>query len=326
MTTTTTTSTLSNRYIEATLRHLPGHQRSDIDRELRTSIADAVDDRVQAGADRAEAEVAVLTELGDPERLAAGYAERPLHLIGPALYLDYVRLLRTLLGVVLPVVTLVVVIVQIAEKSTVGHIIGSTISTVITTGVHIAFWTTLVFVILERTRAHEYSLSKAWTPEMLPEPPRSRARFGELVALTTFTVAFSALILLSPIITFKKDAAGNGIGPLSPWLWDNGVVYIFVALVMLSLCGVFAKYYRPRSVPLGLGSLVVDLAAPVLLIWLASHQRILNPAFTTAFGWSAGVVHGIQLGLIIGATLGLLNTLFEGIRRLVRSRQSQVDR
>jgi hypothetical protein len=40
MTTTTTTSTLSNRYVEATLRRLPGHQRADIERELGASIGD----------------------------------------------------------------------------------------------------------------------------------------------------------------------------------------------------------------------------------------------------------------------------------------------
>ena len=35
---------------------------------------------------RAEAELAALTELGDPVRLAAGYTDRPLHLIGPGVY------------------------------------------------------------------------------------------------------------------------------------------------------------------------------------------------------------------------------------------------
>ena len=39
---TTTPATLTDRYIEAVLRRLPFHQRPDIERELRASIADAI--------------------------------------------------------------------------------------------------------------------------------------------------------------------------------------------------------------------------------------------------------------------------------------------
>src|SRR5262245_8394752 len=99
----TTTNTLTDRYVEATLRRVPAEKRPDIDKELRASIADAVDDRIEAGADRSEAEAAVLTELGDPARLAAGYADRPLYLIGPELFLDYVRFLRVLIITVVPI-------------------------------------------------------------------------------------------------------------------------------------------------------------------------------------------------------------------------------
>ncbi|MFD0597537.1 permease prefix domain 1-containing protein [Catellatospora coxensis] len=70
-------TTLTDRYVDATLRRLPGRQRADIEKELRTAIADAVDDRVEAGDEPAAAEIEVLTGLGDPARLAAGYADRP---------------------------------------------------------------------------------------------------------------------------------------------------------------------------------------------------------------------------------------------------------
>ncbi len=56
MTTTTPTTTLTDRYVDAILRRLPERQRPDIEKELRASIADAVDDRLEAGTDPAEAE------------------------------------------------------------------------------------------------------------------------------------------------------------------------------------------------------------------------------------------------------------------------------
>jgi hypothetical protein len=48
-------------------------------------IADALDARVAAGEDWDAAEVVLLTELGDPARLAAGLTDWPLYLIDPAL-------------------------------------------------------------------------------------------------------------------------------------------------------------------------------------------------------------------------------------------------
>src|SRR4051794_38396607 len=102
--TATTANTLTDRYVAATLRSVPEKQRPELDKELRASIADAIDDRIEAGSKPEAAEREVLIELGDPIRLAAGYADRPLYLIGPALFPDYTRLLKLLVGIVVPIV------------------------------------------------------------------------------------------------------------------------------------------------------------------------------------------------------------------------------
>ena len=204
-----TTNSLTDRYVEATLRRLPDEKRLDIDKELRALIADAIDARIEAGTDPAEAETAALTELGDPARLAAGYAERPLHLIGPELFLDYTRLLRTLFVTIVPIVAAVVGLVQVVGGGPVGSMIGTTVGAAITTTVHIFFWTTLAFAAIERTQAVRGPLTGPWTPAMLPEPPPSRrARFGELMAETVALVLFSSLLLLlrdsAPSLTHRE--------------------------------------------------------------------------------------------------------------------------
>src|SRR5690606_4735895 len=89
--------TLTDRYVAATLRSIPANSREDIERELRASIGDAIDAKVEAGSEPEAAEAAVLTDLGDPDRLAAGLTDRPLSLIGPELFLTWWRLLRVLL-------------------------------------------------------------------------------------------------------------------------------------------------------------------------------------------------------------------------------------
>jgi len=78
-------TSLTERYLATALRGIPERQRADVDRELRSSIADAVEDRVVAGEDRVAAEKDVLEGLGNPARLAAEYDGRKLHLIGPEL-------------------------------------------------------------------------------------------------------------------------------------------------------------------------------------------------------------------------------------------------
>ncbi|UUT34819.1 permease prefix domain 1-containing protein [Microbacterium elymi] len=70
-------ATLTERYVDAAMRTVPQAQRSDLSAELHASIADQIDARIEAGDAPASAEAAVLTELGDPEVLAAGYTGRP---------------------------------------------------------------------------------------------------------------------------------------------------------------------------------------------------------------------------------------------------------
>ena len=314
----TTTTTLTDRYVDAILRRLPERQRPDIEKELRASIADAVDDRLESGADPAEAEAAVLTELGDPARLAAGYADRPLHLIGPALYLDYMRALTAILVTVVPTVAAAVGIVQTIQGATLGRIIGESISAAITTGVHIAVWTTVAFAVIERAPAIRLPATRRWTPAELPEPPTRGARYGELITLTVVTVLGSSLVLLSPIVSTETDATGNPIGLLSPWLWDTGIVYVFVALIVASLAVAYARYYLQWSVPRAFAAGLIDIASPLLLIWLATTDRLLNPAFVEAAGWSSGVVRWIKVGIVIASITTIIHTIVEGIGRARR--------
>ena len=91
-------ASLTDRYVTATVRDLDDDQRAEVERELRTTIEDMIDGRLEAGApSRPEAERAVLAELGDPVRLAAGYSGRPLYLIGPRVYPQWRRVMTVLL-------------------------------------------------------------------------------------------------------------------------------------------------------------------------------------------------------------------------------------
>lgn len=306
-------TTLTDRYVDATLRRLPTSQRTDIERELRSSIADAIDDRVSAGEDPKAAESAVLTGLGDPAKLAASYSSRPLHLIGPELFIDYTRVLTALLSTVVPIVAVIVAIVSVFDGAKFGTIVGETIGSAITTAVHIAAWVTLIFAVLERTGAR-WSPSQQWSLADLPAPPSRRARYGELIAESVFTVAFAAFIVLSPSFSLEKDASGNPIPVLDPWLWDNGVVYVFVALVVAGLGFSFARHYSKWRLPVEIAGAAVRLAPSVILIWLAANDHVINPAFIVSVGWPEAATRWIAPGLMIGGALGIFSTLYDTFR------------
>ncbi|MFB8768399.1 permease prefix domain 1-containing protein [Nocardiopsis alba] len=146
-----TETTLTDRYVWTVTRHLGAEAGPDVARELRASIRDRVEAGIEAGNDPATAEREALTELGDPETLAREYGELPRHLIGPALYPDYVRLLRALLAILAPL-ALALLFVDRFESGAggLGEIGVEAAVVLVTVTVHVAFWTTLVFAIIER--------------------------------------------------------------------------------------------------------------------------------------------------------------------------------
>ncbi len=316
----TTQTSLTDRYVDATLRSVPSDKRPDIERELRVSIADAIDDRVGAGDDRAAAEVAVLTALGDPARLAAGYADRPLYLIGPALFLDYVRLLRALTVTVLPITGLAVVTVQVLRGGSLIGSIGAVVSAVVLAGVHVAFWTTLAFAVLERVPDVKGPLGGPWTPDRLPEPRRRGSSQGELVAETVWAALVVNLLLFAPLLSTERDEAGYPINTLHPWLWESGVIFVLIGLILANVVALYVAHYARLSIPLEFAITLVRLGPAALLIWLAAAARVVNPAFVDAAGWSPEVARWIHIGLIIAATLAVLGLLGDAAGR-VRTRR-----
>jgi hypothetical protein len=308
-------TTLTDRYVDATLRRVPGRRRADIEKELRTAIADAVDDRLEAGHDPATAEIAVLTGLGDPARLAAGYADRPLHLIGPALYHDYTTLLAALLATVVPLTAAVVGVVRALNGDGPAAVAGDALSAAFTAGVHIVCWTTLAFAALDRLPRLRRGPARTWHPDALPPVRTRRARLGELVTLTAITVLFFTFVLLTPVVVTVPGADGRPVGLFAPWLWDSGLVYGFLALLLVSLGFTYARHYARWSVPLAVAGSLADVACSLTLIWLVADDLLINPEFAAAAGWSPGTVRWVGIGLIAVSIHSLLHTVTQALGR-----------
>lgn len=87
-----------DRYVAQVGRSLPQNKRSDIEKEIRSLIEDMLEDRGQSEGRAVDEEMtlAVLQEMGEPEKVAAGYLPEK-YLIGPRLYPLFTLVLKVVL-------------------------------------------------------------------------------------------------------------------------------------------------------------------------------------------------------------------------------------
>jgi hypothetical protein len=93
---------LFERYIYDVGRRLPKKLRPDVERELRSLLQDALEERAAEAGRPADEEMAVgvLQEFDPPQRMAASYGPRRRCLIGPALYPAYQLAVAIVLAII----------------------------------------------------------------------------------------------------------------------------------------------------------------------------------------------------------------------------------
>lgn len=273
---------MTDRYVAAALRGVHANQRDDVAAELRASIADAIDARVEQGEPPVQAERAVLTDLGDPIRLSAEYSGRPLYLIGPGFYPDYIRLLRLLLSIVVPIVAVVVGAATAIDGSSVWQVIPSAIGAAFSVGVQLAFWVTVVFALIERNGVQPRSQASTWDVDDLPDVADRRVGLGDTVASIVGLSLLMWFLLWQPTYQVNADSPSAGIPILNPDLstfWIPFLVVVLLASIALEV----AKYRIGRwTLPLAGINTIVSLAFAVPAIWLLANGQVVNPAFVDA--------------------------------------------
>ena len=318
----TTASTLTDRYVAEAVRGIPAAQRADIETELRASIADAIDDRMEAGADAAAAELDVLTELGAPRRLAASYSARPTALIGPDLYPDFVRVLTALLATVVPIWFLFSGIVTFVDGAMPLETVGAALYGSLETAMAIAFFTALVFVIIERTPTMRSRHRAAWTPASLPEVRDRRGYLQELVGGIILLVVIAGAVIALQTAGAVEGPAGTLIGPIQPGLWASGALVIALFYPIVSIVFHVFGYYTGWSTPNAIATVVFQVLFVVPAIWLTASGRLLNPDYFDAVDWPGGAAVVTTVIIVLVLLFALLDAI-DGIVRATRSRRTR---
>jgi uncharacterized membrane protein len=263
-------TTLIDRYVWAVLRAAPSAHRAELEPEVRGLVSDAVEARIAAGDPKNHAERAALTELGDPTVLAARYTDQSLHLIGPALFPAWRRLLSVLLPILVPLLAV------------------SAGGAAVSVGIQTTFWVTLVFAIMERTTGPGTVSPGVWSVDDLPElPDDGRMGVGEFVA----TIIVQVIVLGGLLwVQFQPPIVidGQAFPLFDPALWSFWLPWFIVVLVaeIVMAVGVFLR--GRWTIPFAIANAVLGAAFAIPAIYLIQDDLLLNPELVAAITASTG--------------------------------------
>jgi len=157
--------TWMDRYLYAVTRRLPKSMREDIERELRSNLMDALEERLE-GRDATEQDVLeLLNEFGDPEKVASEYMPEKRYLIGPEL-IDLYWMILKIVGIAVGIgLTIALVISALqgepTQKGLIEIIIGY-FGTLWSAAISLVGTITIIFAVIQYTTAgQEFSHSKA---------------------------------------------------------------------------------------------------------------------------------------------------------------------
>lgn len=281
-----TAATLTERYLHAVARRAPQGQSAELRREISERIGDDIDARIDAGTDPTQAEWLALEALGDPDRLLASYLERPQRLIGPRLYGPWKRLLKVLALTVLPTVGIAFSLAQTLAGASFGTIIGSTIVVLVNVVVHVGFWTTLVFAMLDRIPPDRPIIE--WTPALLPEiaePPVEQVRMDVLANFGFIVIAALGIFGHRVFLPFE-DAAGQTISLFEAQTWGWLQWYLVGVLVLSTLFWMYLYRHRGWTYSLAAVNGGLTLAFAVPIVWALASDRLFNHDLLARTGWN----------------------------------------
>lgn len=215
---------LINRYVSEVGKHLPLVMgREDIEKELRSTLEDMLEERAEKegrAADEAM-EVELLKEYGAPQKVAETYNAHP-YLIGSRIFPFFLMILKISIFGVLVGMSVVTIIELITEITGGGfdyvQIVLQGFGRMFSVSMSAFGYIVLAFAIIERYVPDfkvDFEEQQEWDPTSLTKEPAPHSiKRGELIAEIVFTIvglAFLNWFLQLPIFSdeFRK---------LIPWI------------------------------------------------------------------------------------------------------------
>lgn len=287
-------SNLINRYIYDVTRRLPEKEREEVGKELNSNIYDMLSDPENEGEIKE-----VLYQLGSPAALAEQYRQNPRYLISPAMYDGYIRGLKLVLplvgclGLAGGMISGTVEALQY-DMTKLYPMIVRIISSGIFLGLSAAFqallWTTIGFVIAERTNSDpQKNRSEKWTIEDLSEIPASnknKISLSDSIAELVITVLLSigAILICTgafPLV-FILQKGDSQISSLFSSEFLTGCIpaIIIISLLGILTCSVKIKYRCWTALVCGI-TVSSSLISTIIMIYLLNRPNLFSTEFSS---------------------------------------------
>ncbi|MFN2211489.1 MAG: hypothetical protein ACK2UM_09410 [Anaerolineales bacterium] len=281
---------LIERYVYEVGRQLPRKNRADIQVELKSTLVDTLEARVD-GEPSQEDEIKLLKEFGPPNKVAASYWPQGQYLIGPSLFplFRMVVAIALIVFVIVQLVLLGVAVIFDQEVLTflsVLDIFSEMIGSVFTTfGIIV-----IVFAVLQRFDIKPDEKDEEWDPRELPEiEPR------DTVSRTGFVVEITFSLVVLAILLFLPDKIGVIVSPGTEIIL-NPVIGTYIPLIMLSV--------------------LLGIALDVILLWRGRWEMVTRLAKIAINLFGIYVLYVLitahQAWLVEQGVGGFLFTLSEG--------------
>ncbi|MBG0962060.1 hypothetical protein [Bacillus sp. SRB1LM] len=322
-------------YVEEVAKRLPEKNRDDIILELRSTIEDMLPDDYNE-----DDEKKVLEKLGSPVSLANGYLDRPMHLIGPR----YFDVYTTLLKMIIPIAAVIALIAMVAENfvayngeqavlNIILNVIGKGIGEIIEVGLHVFFWLTLVFAILERTDKDKGTQPlttslKKWTPDDLKNtsyvPKKKSISKLEVFGGLMWTAIWATLYFYANHLVGVYHGTESGLKFVAPTFNQDVLLQYWPIVVIMIVFEIGISLYKlvqgQWTKKLAIVNAILQIVGTIVFIVIVVNPHLFNEGFITyvanVFTTSPEEVKKwlIGGGIIIYILSAALN-IFDGFRK-----------
>jgi len=182
----------------------------------------------------------------------------------------------------------------------VGGIIGAMIPVGIGAFVHIGFWTTMVFAVLERTGSD--APMPEWDVDQLPELHTKSVVIGDVIATVVLAAVLAGSVVWDRVIGWGSDQ----VHVLADDLWPVAATALFLGLALTIVVALLALRAGRWTLPLAVANAAIALiflVGSLMLIW---QNQMLDPEFTALWAdLPAGVDTGVNvlLSLVFAGSL-----------------------
>lgn len=269
------------RYIEQVLETIPEKDQSRVKQELERKIYDRLPE------DPTEEDIkALLNNFGSPQRMAGQFQAEQSYLISPSAYPDYIRLIKIIVPIFFAVGLIAGVCLNIFDDGNLDLTLKGITKLVIqavtgsfTAGTQAFLWTTIAFIIADKTGRYQPKRWSVMDLENVPQDPTIKLSdtLMELIFLVLFLIA-GVYILSSNISLVWLDRSSTQVFAESfvpKLLW----VFIFTCLLGI-ISGITKLKSRYWSLPLGLFALFDRIVSSLLWIWLILQKPIFSQKFS----------------------------------------------